>query len=112
MLPFGVSFAFDLAVALADKHTVCRASSCSTGFTLNQNRIEDKDMDKRQLAYSKKEAAAVTSLSLRGIDYLIEKGQLKAVKVGRRVIIPAQELEKLVFNGAASVILGENRASA
>ena len=35
MLHFGVSFAFDLAVALADKHTVCRASSCSTGFTLN-----------------------------------------------------------------------------
>jgi len=69
-------------------------------------------MDKRQLAYSKKEAAAVTSLSLRGIDYLIEKGQLKAVKVGRRVIIPAQELEKLVFNGAATLILGENRVSA
>jgi excisionase family DNA binding protein len=57
-------------------------------------------MTKRQLAYSKKEAAAVTSLSLRGIDYLIERGQLRAVKVGRRVIIPAQELEKLVFNGA------------
>jgi excisionase family DNA binding protein len=58
-------------------------------------------MNKRPLAYSKKEAAAVTSLSLRGIDYLIERGQLKAVKVGRRVIIPAQELEKLVLNGAA-----------
>jgi excisionase family DNA binding protein len=60
-------------------------------------------MTKRQLAYSKKEAAAVTSLSLRGIDYLIERGQLRAVKVGRRVIIPAQELEKLVFNGARSL---------
>ena len=69
-------------------------------------------MDKRQLAYSKKEAAAVTSLSLRGIDYLIESGQLKAVKVGRRVIIPAQELEKLVFNGAGSGILADSRASA
>jgi len=60
-------------------------------------------MNKRQLAYSKKEAAAATSLSLRGIDYLIERGQLKAVKVGRRVIIPAQELERLVFNGAGQV---------
>lgn len=57
-------------------------------------------MMKQHLAYSKREAAVATSLSLRGIDYLIERGQLKAVKVGRRVIIPAQELEKLVFNGA------------
>ncbi len=57
-------------------------------------------MTKRQLAYSKKEAAAATSLSVRGIDYLIERGQLKAVKIGRRVIIPAQELKRLVFNGA------------
>ena len=57
-------------------------------------------MTKQQLAYSKKEAAAATSLSVRGIDYLIKRGQLKAVRVGRRVIIPAQELERLVFNGA------------
>jgi excisionase family DNA binding protein len=60
-------------------------------------------MTKRQLAYSKKEAAAATSLSVRGIDYLIERGQLKAVKVGRRVIIPAQDLERLVFNGAGQL---------
>jgi excisionase family DNA binding protein len=56
-------------------------------------------MTKRLLAYSKKEAAAATSLSVRGIDYLIEKGQLRAVKIGRRVLIPSKELEKLVENG-------------
>lgn len=56
-------------------------------------------MTKRLLAYSKKEAAAATSLSVRGIDYLIEKGQLRAVKVGRRVLIPSKELERLVEKG-------------
>lgn len=56
-------------------------------------------MTKRLLAYSKKEAAAATSLSVRGIDYLIEKGQLRAVKIGRRVLIPSKELEKLVEKG-------------
>jgi hypothetical protein len=30
---------------------------------------------------------------------LIEKGQLRAVKVGRRVLIPSKELEKLVEKG-------------
>jgi excisionase family DNA binding protein len=54
---------------------------------------------KRLLAYSKKEAAAATSLSVRGIDYLIEKGHLRAVKVGRRVLIPSKELERLVEKG-------------
>ena len=57
-------------------------------------------MTKKLLAYSKKEAAAATSLSVRGIDYLIEKGQLRAVKVGRRVLIPSKELERLVENGS------------
>ena len=56
-------------------------------------------MTKRLLAYSKKEAAAATSLSVRGIDYLIEKGQLRAVKIGRRVLIPSKELERLIEKG-------------
>jgi excisionase family DNA binding protein len=56
-------------------------------------------MGKRLLAYSKKEAATATSLSVRGIDYLIEKGHLRAVKIGRRVLIPSKELERLVEKG-------------
>jgi excisionase family DNA binding protein len=57
-------------------------------------------MTKTRLAYSKKEAAAATSISVRSIDYLISKGQLKGVKIGRRVVIPARDLEKLVYNGS------------
>ena len=60
-------------------------------------------MIKKLLAYSKKEAAAATSLSVRGIDYLIEKGQLRAVKVGRRVLIPSRELERLIEKGTTRV---------
>ena len=56
-------------------------------------------MIKKLLAYSKKEAAAATSLSVRSIDYLIEKGQLRAVKVGGRVLIPSRELERLIEKG-------------
>ena len=55
------------------------------------------------LAYSKKQAAAATSLSVRGIDYLIEKGQLRAVKIGRRVLIPSRELERLIEKGTTRV---------
>ena len=64
-------------------------------------------MNKRLLAYSKKEAAAATSLSVRGIDYLIEKGQLRAVKIGRRVLIPSKELERLVDKGSARACHGD-----
>ena len=53
----------------------------------------------QKLGYSKKEAAQVTSLSLRSIDYLLATGKLQGVKVGRRVIIYAKSLEKLVESG-------------
>ena len=60
-------------------------------------------MINKLLAYSKKQAAAATSLSVRGIDYLIEKGQLRAVKIGRRVLIPSRELERLIEKGTTRV---------
>ena len=58
-------------------------------------------MIKKLLAYSKREAAAATSLSVRSLDYLIERGQLRAVKVGRRVLIPSRELERLIEKGTS-----------
>ena len=66
-------------------------------------------MLKRLLAYSKRETAAATSLSVRGIDYLIEKGQLRAVKIGRRVLIPSRELERLVEKGTTRILLEPER---
>jgi excisionase family DNA binding protein len=52
-----------------------------------------------RLAYSLSEASAATSLSRRALEYLIEAGKLKRVKLGRRVVISAQELERLISNG-------------
>jgi excisionase family DNA binding protein len=49
-----------------------------------------------KLGLSKKEAAAESSLSVRTLDYLIKQGKLKARKIGKRVVIPGAELEKLV----------------
>jgi len=43
---------------------------------------------------SKKEAARLLSLSLRTIDNLIARKQLAARRIGRRVLISRQELEK------------------
>jgi excisionase family DNA binding protein len=40
------------------------------------------------------QAAEALDLSLRGIDYLIARGQLRAIRVGRRVLIPRAEIER------------------
>ena len=61
---------------------------------------------KGKLAYSKKEEAV--SMSARSIDYLIANGKLKPVKIGRRVVIPARDLEKLIYNGSGVSPLRES----
>jgi excisionase family DNA binding protein len=48
-----------------------------------------------RLAYSLREAAYLSSLSVRSLRYLIQRGKLGYAKVGRRVLIPHPELEKL-----------------
>jgi excisionase family DNA binding protein len=53
----------------------------------------------KKLAYSKKEAAEATSLSVRTLEYMIQRGQIRAVKALSRVLIPARELERLVERG-------------
>ena len=52
-------------------------------------------MQDTKLAYSRKQAALETSLSIRTIDSLIAKGLLKAKKCGKRVLIAGSELAKL-----------------
>jgi excisionase family DNA binding protein len=53
----------------------------------------------QKMGYSKKEAAAVSSLSTRTLDYLIAQGKLKAVKIRKRVVIPQASLESLMQKG-------------
>jgi len=51
-------------------------------------------VDMEAVLISKKEAARLLSLSLRTIDNLIARKQLAARRIGRRVLISRQELEK------------------
>ena len=59
-------------------------------------------MHQTKLGYSKKQAAAETSLSVRTLEYLIQSGQLKARKIGRRVVISGRELTRLLESGVNS----------
>lgn len=56
--------------------------------------------DLKKLGYSKRDAALVTSLSVRMIHNLINQGVLKAINVGSRVIITAKSLERFMQVGA------------
>jgi excisionase family DNA binding protein len=49
-----------------------------------------------RLAYSLAEAAQALSLSVRSLRYLMHAGKLGFARVGRRVLIPHNELERLL----------------
>jgi hypothetical protein len=68
------SFTFDIAAA---------ADASFTGVT--------------KLLYSRREASWAIGLSLRSLDGLVASGQLKTRKMGRRIMIPASELEKFAL---------------
>lgn len=49
-----------------------------------------------RLAYSASEAAQMLGVSLRTVRNLIARGDLRAVRIGRRVVIPVRFLEDLL----------------
>jgi excisionase family DNA binding protein len=48
------------------------------------------------IAFSRREAADALRVSLRTIDYLLAQGKLRGRRIGRRVVIPRAEVEKLL----------------
>ncbi len=56
-------------------------------------------MKEMRLAYGRKQAAVEINVSPRTIDYLIRRGDLKARKIGKPVLIPGSELVKLLEKG-------------
>jgi excisionase family DNA binding protein len=52
-----------------------------------------------KLAYSLAEAAQALSLSVRSLRYLIQTGKLGYVRLGRRVLIRHEDLERLLRQG-------------
>lgn len=57
-----------------------------------------------QLLYGRKSAAEALDLSPGAIDLLIESGELRAIRIGRRVLITAESLRRLA--GADRVNVG------
>jgi excisionase family DNA binding protein len=47
-----------------------------------------------RLLYSRKEAAEALSLHVNSVDILISSGRLRARRIGSRVLVPAEELER------------------
>jgi excisionase family DNA binding protein len=47
-----------------------------------------------KLLLSKKDAAALLSLSIRSVEYLIANKEITARRVGKRILIPRQSLEQ------------------
>jgi hypothetical protein len=52
-----------------------------------------------RLAYSDKEAAEALGLRMRSVIYLRSTGKLGFSSIGRRVLIPAREIERLLQQG-------------
>jgi excisionase family DNA binding protein len=48
------------------------------------------------LAFSRREAADMLRVSLRTVDYLLASGELRSRRIGRRVVIPRMEVERLL----------------
>jgi excisionase family DNA binding protein len=54
------------------------------------------------LAYLPREAAMASTLSITTIREMIRDGRLPVTRVGRRVLITAETLERLVTTGSAA----------
>lgn len=56
-----------------------------------------------RLAYSIPEAAQAVGLSPRFVWTLIDRGTLKALRVGKRVLVPVEELQRFARISTAEV---------
>jgi excisionase family DNA binding protein len=55
------------------------------------------DASQSQTVLTRREAAGVLKVSTRTIDRLLDRGALRAVRIGRSVRIPKTELERFVM---------------
>jgi excisionase family DNA binding protein len=52
-----------------------------------------------RLAHKRREAAEALGLNLRSLDYLMKTGKLGFVKIGRRILIRDEDLQRLLRRG-------------
>lgn len=53
-------------------------------------------MQNDKLAVTRFEAARLLSISLRTLDSLLARGELRGRRVGRRVVLPIEELQRFL----------------
>lgn len=56
----------------------------------------------KKMAVSVDEAAYLLSISPRKVWLLLERGDLRAAKIGKRTLIPASEMERFLAEAMAS----------
>jgi excisionase family DNA binding protein len=53
----------------------------------------------QKLAYSRKEAARMLSISIRQLDYLVDANEIPVMRVGARVLVTHQTLQQFLRRG-------------
>jgi len=61
------------------------------------------------ILFSRKEAASLLAISLRGLDYLISQGRIRTRRIGKRVLISRQEIERFARGDHPEPIVRESR---
>ena len=69
-----------------------RISGMQNAFLLLEREVMDNQIEK--LLYSREDAAAALSISVRSVDYLIAEGKGTTRRIGRKILIPAGGIKR------------------
>jgi excisionase family DNA binding protein len=69
--------------------------------TMQGQNMECTEMPREILALSRRNTADALGISLRTVDYLLAEGVLRGQRIGRRVVIPKAEIDRLLRYGVA-----------
>jgi excisionase family DNA binding protein len=61
-------------------------------------------MQTEPLAFNRREAADTLRISLRTLDYLLAQGEIRGRRIGRRIVIPKTEIERLLIESASGTV--------
>ena len=65
----------------------------------------------QKLLYDRRSAAAALSISIRSLDYYIARGELRTIRIGRKVLIPAGELKQFARTNHYEPVVRTSRAA-
>ena len=65
----------------------------------------------QKLLYDRRSAAAALSISIRSLDYYIARGEVRTIRIGRKVLIPASELKQFARTNHYDSVASTSRAA-